>query len=197
MKYGRRKQTGCTKEEVDQDRGSESLESEISVLEVSTSEISISEILESKRIQIKFIFFLYIAWVVKVIIFKYPVASLWDHVTSWDCDRIREGLEQANFTFFKTIRMYIRYSDQLNSLENLAGNIVVFLPLGVLLPCLQAPCRKFLQMLPNVLVFVMGIEIFQLLSTFGAFDVDDILLNTIGAVLGWILYHWWNYGIQR
>ena len=171
--------------------------SESSISESSISESFVSEIPDSERKRIKFIFFLYIIWVVKVIIFKYPIASLWDRVTSWNCRMIREGLEQANFTLFKTIRMYIRYSDQLNSMENLAGNIVVFLPLGVLLPCLQAPCKKLLQMLLNVLVFVMGIEIFQLLSTFGVFDVDDILLNTIGAVLGWSLYRWWEYGIQR
>ena len=37
--------------------------------------------------------------------------------------------------------------------------------------------------------FVLGIEIFQLVSGFGAFDVDDIILNCLGAVMGYLIYY--------
>lgn len=144
----------------------------------------------SKRIKV--VFFLYIAIVVKVIIFKYPWTELQAIIGSWEKDVVLEGLDSANFTLFKTIRMYIVYSYMLNSFENLVGNVVVFIPFGFLLPYVQPRCRRFWVLLLNAFVFVLGIEVFQLFSAFGAFDVDDILLNCIGAAIGWVAYVEWE-----
>lgn len=91
---------------------------------------------KSKRIKI--VFFIYIAIVIKVIIFKYPWEDLKAIADTWEKGVILEGLDTANFTLFKTIKMYINYSYMLNSFENLAGNIVVFVPFGFC--CLM--CRK-------------------------------------------------------
>ncbi len=90
---------------------------------------------KSKRIKI--VFFIYIAIVIKVIIFKYPWEDLKAVADTWEKGVILEGLDTANFTLFKTIKMYINYSYMLNSFENLAGNIVVFVPFGFLLPYVQ------------------------------------------------------------
>ena len=105
---------------------------------------------------------------------------------------ILEGLDTANFTLFKTIRMYIDYAYKLNSFENLAGNIVVFMPFGFLLPSVLVWGKNFFVMLLNAFIFVLGIEVFQLFSAFGAFDVDDILLNCLGAALGYFLFMIWE-----
>lgn len=141
---------------------------------------------------VKILFFVYILIVIKVIIFKYPYAELRAIADSWEKGVILEGLDTANFTLFKTIKMYIRYSHMLNSFENLAGNVVVFIPFGFLLPYIRENCRHFLILLLNAFLFVLGIEVFQLFSAFGAFDVDDILLNCFGAVLGWCCYIKWE-----
>ena len=98
----------------------------------------------------------------------------------------RSGLSSANFTLFKTIRMYIRYYDRLNSFENLFGNILVFIPYGMLYPLAFPKKKDYFIFLPSVFLFVTSIELFQLLSAFGAFDVDDILLNCMGALIGFI-----------
>jgi glycopeptide antibiotics resistance protein len=142
-----------------------------------------------KRNWIRLFFAIYILFVIRVIIFKYP----WEHmraiVASWQKGVILEGLSTANFTPFKTIKMYIDYSYKLNSTENLLGNVVVFMPFGLLFPVLTESGQNFFVMLFNAFLFVLGIEIFQLFSAFGAFDVDDILLNCLGAALG--------FGIHR
>ena len=101
---------------------------------------------------------------------------------------ILEGLDTANFTPFKTIRMYIDYAYMLNSFENLVGNILVFVPFGFLLPYVWKKAGSFWVMLLNAVIFVLGIEVFQLFSAFGAFDVDDIILNCLGAVWGYLFY---------
>jgi glycopeptide antibiotics resistance protein len=141
-----------------------------------------------KRNWIRLFFAIYILFVIRVIIFKYP----WEHmraiVASWQKNVILEGLGTANFTPFKTIKMYIDYSYKLNSTENLLGNVVVFMPFGLLFPVLTENGQNFFVMLLNAFLFVLGIEIFQLFSAFGAFDVDDILLNCLGAALGFGIY---------
>ena len=142
------------------------------------------------------IFFVYLLIVIRLIIFKYPFAQLKAIAAGWEKGVVLEGLEHANFTLFKTIRMYIDYAYKLNSFENLVGNVVVFIPFGFLLPYVLKRGRNFMVMLLNALLFVFGIEVFQLFSAFGAFEVDDILLNCCGAVIGYLLYLFWE-GIKR
>lgn len=137
-----------------------------------------------KRNSWKFFFAIYILVVIKVIIFKYPYEELLKITASWRRGVIFEGLGTANFTPFKTIKMYIDYAYKLNSVENLAGNVLVFVPFGFLFPLVAREGERFFVMLLNAFVFVLGIEVFQLFSAFGAFDVDDILLNCLGAALG-------------
>lgn len=138
----------------------------------------------SGQFLLKLFFAVYILFVIKVIIFKYPLEELRAIAGTWQRDVILEGLGSANFMPFRTIKMYIDYAYKLNSVENLAGNLLVFVPLGFLLPMLSEELGQFSEMLLNVFTFVLGIEVFQLFSAFGAFDVDDILLNCLGATIG-------------
>ncbi len=138
--------------------------------------------------RIKIFFLVYILILVKLIVFKYPYERLVDIAASWSSDVIFEGLGNANFEPLKTIKMYIKYSDRLNSFENLAGNILAFVPFGMMLPLIGTNLRRFAIVFFNGIVFVLGIEVFQLISAFGAFDVDDVILNCLGIVLGYVIY---------
>ena len=141
----------------------------------------------SKRF-LRFLFALYILAVIKVIIFKYPFEQLRAIADTWRKDVILEGLGTANFVPFHTIKMYIEYAHKLNSVENLAGNVLVFVPFGFLFPFVAREGERFFVMFVNAFVFILGIEVFQLFSAFGAFDVDDILLNCLGAAMGYGIY---------
>lgn len=134
----------------------------------------------------RWIFFLYVLIIIRLIIFKYPYAELRAIMAGWRRDVVWEGLHSANFELFKTIKMYIRYYDRLNSFENLFGNILIFIPYGILYFMAFIKRRSRWLFLPLTFLFVSGIELFQLLSAFGKFDVDDILLNCMGAVIGMI-----------
>ena len=140
------------------------------------------------KVWIKLFFAVYILFVIKVIIFKYPIEQLRAIADTWQKSVILEGLGTANFTLFKTVKMYIDYAYKLNSVENLAGNVLVFVPLGFLLPLVSDEMRRFPVVMLNAFTFVLGIEVFQLFSAFGAFDVDDIMLNCLGAALGYGCY---------
>lgn len=136
----------------------------------------------------KVLFILYLLLVIRLLIFKYPFEELKAIVDSWEKGVILEGLESANFTLFKTIKMYIRYAYKLNSFENLVGNVAVFLPFGFFLPRIFKWANNWFMVLGGAFFFSLGIELFQLFSAFGAFDVDDLLLNSIGALFGYLLY---------
>ena len=114
---------------------------------------------KSKRIKI--VFYIYIAIVIKVIIFKYPWEDLKAIMDTWEKGVILEGLDTANFTLFKTIKMYINYSYKLNSFENLVGNVVVFVPFGFLLP--SAPTTIAAKKIPTVMYAIIWFRILLLL----------------------------------
>ena len=150
-----------------------------------------------KEKQICFLFFLYVLFILKVIVFKFSPEQIQSIVNSWRKDIVWEGLNTANFTLFRTIKMYIKYYSlpSIRSFENLFGNIFVFVPFGYLLPMVHAACKNVFVLFANAFLFVLGIEVFQLFSAFGAFDVDDILLNCLGTLIGYcvfLLFQYWD-----
>lgn len=71
---------------------------------------------------------------------------------------------------------------------NLVGNVAAFIPFGMFLPRLFRPCRRFVVTVVLAFEFSLCVEILQLVWKVGSFDVDDILLNTLGGVLGFFMY---------
>lgn len=76
------------------------------------------------------------------------------------------------------------------TLVNLLGNVVCFLPFGFLIPTLSKNnvLNNFLSVTMLAMAFSMLIETTQLITKVGAFDVDDIILNTFGGLLGYIIF---------
>ena len=73
-------------------------------------------------------------------------------------------------------------------LLNLLGNIVAFMPFGFFLPVFSKRCRIFLNTVLYSFELSLFVELVQLVSKVGSFDVDDLLLNTIGGALGFLVY---------
>ena len=71
---------------------------------------------------------------------------------------------------------------------NLFGNVVCFMPLGFVLPILSN--RKWGLIRITIISFLASlvIEITQLVTKLGSCDVDDIIMNTLGGFLGYILF---------
>lgn len=138
----------------------------------------------------RILFVLYLLILLKVIVFKYPLGQLVEIAASWQRDVFWEGIDSANFEFFRTIKLYTRYWEykELNSFGNLIGNVLIFIPLGYMLPRVFKWSEKFIICMLQILLLVLGIELFQLFTNFGVFDVDDILLNFVGGVIGYLFY---------
>ena len=71
---------------------------------------------------------------------------------------------------------------------NLGGNIVAFAPFGFLLPMICRRGKRVFCCTMMTALFSLAVETVQLITMVGAFDVDDIFLNTIGGLLGYIGY---------
>ena len=74
------------------------------------------------------------------------------------------------------------------AIRNLLGNILLFTHLGIFLPVLFPPLRKFFRTLLSVTFIITIIELCQLALMVGSCDIDDLILNVSGAALGYGLY---------
>ncbi len=73
-----------------------------------------------------------------------------------------------------------------HAVVNLAGNVVMFVPLGFFTPVLWPPLRKCGWHLLCMLLIIVLVELGQLITRLGSCDVDDLLLNLIGTALGFL-----------
>ena len=77
-------------------------------------------------------------------------------------------------------------------LRNTLGNVALFMPLGILLPLVDTRFRSLKRVLLLALCLSLTIETLQFALRFvgnpRAVDIDDVLLNTLGACLGFLIY---------
>ena len=96
-----------------------------------------------------------------------------------------------NLVPLKEITRYFRYYRTLGMplfLINIVGNMVAFMPFGFFLPIISRRSRKWYNTVSFGLIFSLILETLQLIFKVGSFDVDDMLLNTVVAGLGFLVY---------
>lgn len=116
-------------------------------------------------------------------------------LTLFDAEWGRHGIH-LNFHFnflsstinlipFKTIRMYIEGFNSLYStkqiLLNLFGNVIALMPMAFFLPFLFKKQNKFRNFIFTIFAIVFFIEFMQFVTSSGNFDIDDFILNILGA----------------
>ena len=89
---------------------------------------------------------------------------------------------------FREIRRYLFSSMDIRlKLINIGGNILAFVPYGFLVPALFPKLRKWWIVMLLTALFSVCVEGIQLIFRIGACDVDDVILNTAGGLLGFLL----------
>lgn len=76
---------------------------------------------------------------------------------------------------------------------NVFGNIVIYIPMGFVL-------GKYYNVIKTIAfanIFVIGIEIIQLVFHLGVFDVLDVILNLMGIVLGFTFRRVWSWYLWK
>ena len=94
---------------------------------------------------------------------------------------------EYKINFFTSYRWFFQYNGE-QVLRQLLINFVMLMPVGFLLPVVIKAKHKYLITMALSLLLTVFIETMQLITKCGSFEVDDIINNFIGAVLGMLLY---------
>ena len=71
---------------------------------------------------------------------------------------------------------------------NLGGNVFLFIPIGYFLPRLWPFLRNFFSFLLTCTMAITLVELVQLVTLLGSLDIDDLILNLFGMVVGYLIY---------
>lgn len=130
------------------------------------------------------LFAAYLAALCKILLFRSSASSAF--VTAG-------SLRSVNLIPFRTIVEYTGIAAQkgipgfLQFFANIFGNIIIFVPLGYFLPVFFRRMDKARRILLASAAFSTVIEILQFVLHAGSSDVDDVLLNTLGGLAGYLL----------
>lgn len=100
-----------------------------------------------------------------------------------------KGAELVPFSSYRSAW----YSFSIVEWRNLILNILMFVPFGFLLPCMFRKCQKPWITFAAGAGFTLLIEAVQLVFRLGIFEVDDILNNFLGAVIGYGIYRFLRF----
>lgn len=68
---------------------------------------------------------------------------------------------------------------------NLSGNVIGFIPFGILLPHLFKKTVSFKRFVLSAALIITAVELIQLFSLRGSCDIDDLILNMLGSIIGY------------
>ncbi|WP_322788165.1 VanZ family protein [Anaerobacillus alkalidiazotrophicus] len=126
-------------------------------------------------------FFLYLTLVIYLTLFA------WNYGAS--LGPVGPGGRNYNIIPFRSIYRIAVFSPTImDPLKILVGNIVLFLPFGFLAPIVMKRLRKSIIATTMMGMFLsLFIETSQFLFTYRVSNIDDVILNTLGAFIGAIL----------
>jgi glycopeptide antibiotics resistance protein len=130
-----------------------------------------------------------VALVLSVTLFPVPVeARLW---------RFHRPFSNLHLSPFGTIRAQLGFGLRHSEARELIGNVALFVPLGFLLPAAARTCRRLWVTLGVAAALSVLIETVQALLPSHATDVDDVILNTAGAALGFLAFSMIAWMVRR
>lgn len=123
-------------------------------------------------------------------VFLFFYALFFKAVSPWELfDPTREYFRNFNLIPFHTIDNYLS-STQVSWIivaSNVIGNVVIFIPLAIYLQLIKKTRKLWISLLLVFLATVI-VEALQFAFALGAFDIDDIILNCLGGIVGIVIY---------
>lgn len=117
-------------------------------------------------------------------------------IGNWEGSSLYEYIKNtSNIIPFKTIGFYVgeiiggyTHVNPDIPIKNLLGNLILFMPMGIYLPFFINKINKTRTFLLIMTVLLLSIEVTQLITRSGRFDIDDYILNIIGASIGFAFW---------
>ncbi|WP_370269498.1 VanZ family protein [Streptomyces sp. V4I8] len=99
-----------------------------------------------------------------------------------------EALTHTNLHPGRSLRAYLDQPELRDAVRQIGGNVLLGVPFGVLVPVVAPKTRGVLRVLLLTATVMLLVEFAQgALVTGRAFDIDDVILNTSGALIGYLL----------
>ena len=108
-------------------------------------------------------------------------------IIEWDKTLLNSYLTHSfNLKPFHTINLFTQgYMNGIVSFKNFSinviGNLTAFMPYGLFLPLIFKNMRKYYKFLITMILVVVVIELLQFVTMSGSCDIDDLILNVLGA----------------
>lgn len=108
-------------------------------------------------------------------------------IVNWNKELLDNYMKTSfNIIPFDTIRLFTNgYLNDLVTLKdfsiNIFGNLFVLMPYGMFIPLMFNKINKYYKFLILMVVLVIGIELLQFITLSGSCDIDDLILNVMGA----------------
>lgn len=134
------------------------------------------------KIYLYAIFIIYIITLIQLTLFDSDYGRSGLNIFDWSKENLEVYLENDNLIPFKTISLYISRQDRV-AIINLLGNLIAFAPMGIFLPLLFKKQNKLKKFILTNIAIILAIESLQFLSLSGHFDIDDLILNLLGALI--------------
>jgi glycopeptide antibiotics resistance protein len=99
-----------------------------------------------------------------------------------------ESLTHSNLRPGNSLRAYLNESTPRDAVRQIGGNLLLGVPFGILVPVLAPRARGIVRVLLLTALVMLMVELAQgAVVTGRAFDIDDVILNTAGALVGYLL----------
>jgi glycopeptide antibiotics resistance protein len=136
-------------------------------------------------------FYLYILALIKIVFLPFPL----DGIAVKSLQDMSSGAPIINVIPLKTIVETLIYSRFLSHFAiQILGNILLFVPMGVFVPLLNRKLDSLKKGFVFFLLLSISVELIQLIASisFNAAyrfaDIDDIILNVLGGMIGFLVY---------
>lgn len=98
------------------------------------------------------------------------------------------ALAHTNLRPGRTLKAYLDQPELRDAVRQIGGNLLLGVPFGVLVPVLAPRARGVVWVLLLTAAVMLLVELAQGALVAGrAFDIDDVILNTLGALTGYLL----------
>lgn len=102
---------------------------------------------------------------------------------------VERRIKQGNYIPLNTLGKYIGGDEKSKEdIKNIVINLILYVPLGFLIPILIKTNRDFSNLAMAIITFSVIFALVKIIGGFGVFNIDELILNTLGGIIGYIIY---------
>lgn len=127
------------------------------------------------------LFYIYIVFLILFIVLKFD-GSFEKIIALHHKYNEQDGIKNINLVSFRSILPYLKNITEPYAFKNIIGNIIIFILLGFFVS--NRFSKKIFKPIIICVVAILAIECIEFIFKIGFFDIDDIILNLAGCLLG-------------